>query len=293
MEKIEQDVMAESSAAVEEQVVNEVASDQATDTSNVNETESAASSQQTNETVPQSDEVDERGIPYKNRFMEYKRKYEDVATKLDTVLTKVDALSQKEQPKKYTEDQLRDFIAATDNPYHKTWAVKELDALRDEKTAGIVRGEIEKIQRVQEDRMVRQQVAQEVLGRYSDATVKDAQGRPVSFNPDHPLTQRINMYLQDPELANNPRGLMVAAALAYSDVGMNQSGKTQTKLQQMKRENKVLASKTLTEGTGTQKVVSKTPLQASVEQARSGSFNDARNAMKNILVARGSLKSEE
>lgn len=234
-------------------------------------------------------EVDEMGVPWKNRAMEYRRKFEDVTSKQEEILSRLNTLQEGGQ-RKYSETELRAFSEQTDNPYHKAWASQEIEKLRAEQNAKLVRTEIEKFKTEQQQAQVKQQTYAEVAQNYSDAFVKDQAGNLVGWNNNHPLTQRIAYYMQDPDIQANPRGLKVAAALAYADLSRTTQPQTFAKEQKMKREIKNLQNKTLVEGSGASVQQEISPRRKAIDKLRqTGSAKDAADALKHIFKASGQL----
>lgn len=236
-------------------------------------------------------DVDEMGVPYKNRYMESQRKLDKLSEQLNAVTEKIDA-SQGQKRGEYSIEELEAFIDSSDNQSHKIWAKSEIRRLQKEEVAKGIRTEIQNWQAAQQAEQTRNNAFQTVMQRHPEAFKKNAQGQFIGWDDKSPLAQRIAVHMQDPEIKNNPRGLLVAAALAYSDVAQNATAHAKAKTTQAKAEVKNLQKKTLTEGGGVSSPPqSKTPAQASRERlASTGSIKDGAVAMKEILKSRGRIK---
>jgi AraC-like DNA-binding protein len=240
---------------------------------------------------PGYQEVDDLGVPWKNRYMESQKKLDKMAEQLNTVAQKVESsVGQKEE--KYSIEELQSFIEEADNPAHKNWARKEIQRIQKEEVGNTVKSVINEWKTEQEKQQLKQSALQTVMTRYPDAFSKDANGNFVGWNPSSPMAQRIGFHMQDPEIANNPRGLTVAAALAYSDLAQSQLTSTVKTATKLKSEVKDLQKKTLTEGGGVSSPPpAKTPLNSANERFKqSGSIKDGTTVFKEILKGRGRIK---
>ena len=240
----------------------------------------------------QMEAVDESGIPWKNRAMETQRKLDKVLTQYDTVIEKIESSTSQPQKEQYSIEELEEFVASTDNTAHKKWAQGEIRRIHKEDVANGVRTELGKSKQQEQREKSKQDALNAVMQRYPEAFQKDAQGRFVGWDNGSPLAQRIGLHMQDPEISNNPRGLLVAAALAYSDVSMNQSVQSQQKQAQLKSQVKNLQKQTLVEGGG----VNSPPKPASSvnaakqKLASTGSVKDGQAVFKEVLKQRGRIR---
>jgi hypothetical protein len=222
--------------------------------------------------------------------MESQKKLDKLSDQLNTVSEKIGSI-EGQKTKEYSVEELENFMESTDNPTHRTWAKGEIRRIQRDEGAQLVRQELTNWQKQQQSEQLKVQTYNQVVQRYPDAFVKNAQGQIVGWNNQSQLAQRIGQYMQDPEVANNPRGLSVAAALAYSDLTQGQSMKSKQQQTQMKAEVKNLQKKTLTEGAGvSSSPQSKTPLSAAKEKFySSGKVKDGAAAFKEILKNRGRI----
>lgn len=183
-----------------------------------------------------SNDVDENGIPYKNKYMEVSRKLEEFADKLPRVIEETLAKKQQQQPpqeKSYTIEELEQI--ALQNPNLRPQVEAEKMNLQKREFAKL----IEERERKQEEKakadMVRNQTWYEVT---SDPLLKDvftqnAMGHK-QFRLDHPMTQIIDGYMRNPEIGNRPDALKWATKLAYADYMRDFSEKTEKQARKMK-----------------------------------------------------------
>ncbi len=280
---VKQEELEQSSANSQEGVETE----ESTQPQETSEQEQAA--EQGTQTPPGEGQepVDSAGVPWKNRAMEYRRKYEDVDKKLTALGEKLDTISSG-QKQQYTPEQLEMYAQQADNPTHAQWAVDEARRLRaqqqQQETASIVERKLTEFQQKQQQEIAKQQTYTQVVARYPELVRKDQSGNVLGWNPRSPMYQRINQYLQDPELRSNPRGLRVAAALAHEDIALSRGQKTAAQVDKQKQEIKNLQKKTLTEGGGASQQQSVSPARDAIERLRqTGSKKDATEAMKHYL----------
>lgn len=237
------------------------------------------------------EEVDAIGVPWKNRAMEAQRKLEKVNEQYNTILERLDQ-TQSQKKEGYSIEELESFASTTEDESHRLWAQKEIRKLEREEGAKVVRQEIDRWKTEQQSEQMKQDTLQTVMQRYPEAFAKDANGRMVGWNNNSQLAMRIGQYMQNPEIANSPRGLLAAAALAYSDINQVQSARTQAKTTQLKTEVKNLQKKTLIEGSGmTPQQNNTTPLSSARQKlSETGSIKDGAQAFKEILKSSGRIK---
>lgn len=235
---------------------------------------------------------DDRGVSWKNVAMENKRKFEQSQEKQDEKFQQIlEQVQQGSQKQKYTKSQLRAFSQDQNTPANeRMWAEQEIDKMEKAELGNIVEQKLTSYQKQQQDTQMRQQALQTVQQRQPNAFVKNAQGQIVGWNNKSPLTRKIGQYLQDPDIKNNPRGLLVATAMANWD--LSQSGQAQT--QKLKQEVREAQKKTMVEGGGKRTTVSKSSLSKAIDRAReTGSLKDATVAMGEHLRAKGTIQSED
>ena len=228
-------------------------------------------------------DTDEMGVPWKNRAMEAQRKQEKAEQQQQQILQKLETIGQPQQ--QYTTDELQEFAVTTDNDAHRNWALKEIRKQEKEENANIVRDELQKFRQAEQVEVTKKTALDTVMKRYPDAFSKDANGRIAGWNNNSALTQRIGQYMQNPEIANNPNGLLVAAALAHSDTSLGQKNQTNA----LKAEVKTLQKQTLVESGINNDPAPKTTRQVAIEKSQSGAVKDSVAAMKELWKATGRL----
>jgi len=243
----------------------------------------------TPEVVKPQGEVDEMGVPYKNRYMEMKRKYDEVNANLPSVVQEAVQRAIPQQPQaqpQYTEEQLIQYKNESDDARAKAWAEMELRKIDDRKAEQKFRTIVEerdtKLRKEQEANMA----FQTVRNKYSVAFNQDG-----SPNMSHPLTQMtVQRYNSDPALKNDSRGLLKAADMAFADYVLQQSPHMAKQQKQLKRQVKRLEKATLTEGGGQSVIQSKkNPLAQAKAEFASKKFNsekDLQKVTKELLKAR-------
>ena len=87
-----------------------------------------------------SNDLDEFGVPYKNRYMEYKRKFEKSEEEKQKISQQTQAQAQPQR--QYSVAELEAFALETDNPAHKQWAINEAERIREERTTQLIRKEL-------------------------------------------------------------------------------------------------------------------------------------------------------
>lgn len=241
---------------------------------------------------PQAD-VDDLGVPYKNRYHEYKRKYEDLTGKYEEIITRLDNLPQTAQKQRQASE--AEYLAYANDPNtspeHRMWAMSEIEKLREEKTAGAVRRELEQFQKKQQDTQVRNSSTQYAINQYPEIAFRDSAGNFAGFNMESPMMRKIDELMrQEPELRTHPKGFALAADVAYAQLARSRQTQTAAKQEKLKQENTQLKKQTLVEGGGKPVVPQANPIQSAIGKTQSGSVKDAAAAMKEIFKARGVIE---
>lgn len=252
-------------------------------------------SQEPSPELPQGNQmdVDEMGVPWKNRYHESQRKLDKAIEQINAVSEKIDK-SQGQQRGEYSIEELEAFAETTDNDGHRAWAKGEIRKLQKEEVSKGIRNELNAWKAEQAAERVKSEALQTVMSRHPNAFRKNAQGQFVGWDSKSPLAQRIGYYMQDPEIKNNPRGLLVASAMAFQDIGTAVTNQAVKQTTQAKAEVKNLQKKTLTEGGGVSSPPQpKTPTSVAKEKlASTGSTRDGAAAFKEILKSRGRIKED-
>jgi len=126
---------------------------------------------------------------------------------------------------------------------------------------------------------------------YQDAFVENANGQKV-LNNSSPLTQRVQQYMSDSRISQDPEGASIAFKLAWADMQMDQVTPQSNKFQNIKRQNAKLKQQTLTEGGGVVKNKPQTSsFGQSMEHLRANPSDHAqRSAVKEYIRAKGIIK---
>jgi len=234
------------------------------------------------------EEVDDMGVPFKNRYMEAERKRAKLEDKIDKL---VELQSKAQQPKQqYTLEQLEQFSETTEDPGHRTWAKSEIRRMQKDEQKGMIQSILEEKEKSQRVEQLRQQTAQRVINNNPELVIKDKSGNFVDWNAKSPLLQRINLYMKDPEISRNPRGLEVAEAMAFRDLARAKNPAVAQKLDKQSKEIKSLQKQTLIEGSGSASSAPTSPTMAAIEKGKSGKVQDNTDAMKSILGRSGIMK---
>ena len=280
---MEEDVTQESST---EEVVKEVPE---TDQQEQNaQTQSETQIIPTPEVTGVPSDVDEMGVPFKNRYYEMKRKYEDVSSKQDQILQKVDSLQGQQQQPKHSKEELMAYISKEDTePAHRAWALNEINKLEEKNVSEKIEQKFQALQKQQKAEQVKNETFNFVTQRHPEITIKDNAGNFVGWNTRSPLVQRMDAYMRNPEIANNPAGLRVALALAKDDL----SGGQLANQQKLKTQVKTLQKATMVEGGETKSVQELDNLSRAKDTLRkSGTVKDANKAVSAWLKKQGKFE---
>ena len=234
-----------SESSQEEQVVENPAIDQQTDTEQVEQTEQTSDSQEVN----QESIGDDR--PVENVAWEAKRKIDDLHQNLPGIIKsamqEIQGTPQPEKPQ-YTKAQLRAFAEQATDSSSKVWALEEIDKLeKSERQTEMKQMFDGYTQRTQAEQQ-RQQATQFVAQTFPECFV-DGPGGP-QWNNSSPLTQRIGVYMQNPDLAKSPNGLVAAAKMAAFDLGVSANRRLQSKVKKTTAQLRKEQKKTLIAGGG-------------------------------------------
>jgi len=249
--------------------------------------------QETAQTLPAGQQsyeaVDEFGVPYKNRTFEWKRKYEDTIEKMPSLIDEAvkNSFQQYGQApqKEYTIAELEQF--AINSPEHRPWVEEQKAQVIRKQLTGEFEQKIKAVETKKEAEIRKQQSFNYVASAYPDVFVKSPQGQVVGINNQNPLTQQINVLMQDPRFANDPEGLMAAADIAYARLSRSQQGVNQQKENQLKAEVKHLQKQTMVEGGGKQNVQAVPAHRVALDKAKqTGNLKDVAAALKAMAEAK-------
>jgi hypothetical protein len=286
-----EEVVAESTPApvVEAPVLDTAAVTPETPATQAQETPADAGN---NQEVQAVEPVDETGVPWKNRAFEWQRKTQELTERLPNIIQEeLQKFKQTSEPvqKKYTVAELEAF--AQQSPEYRPWVEEQKAQLLQEKMVATLETRLKANEEQTKAASLRQQSEAQVVRQFPNMFSKDANGN-IGWNHNDPMTQRMAAYLQEPELKANPRGLEVAAKLAYADLAMaGVSVKVQTE-QKLKTQVKALEKKVMTEGAGRPVVPQVAPMKKSMERlAQTGNLTDAKDAVQEYFKAIGRLSN--
>lgn len=267
-----------------------------TDVKKVEETTPASSVQETAEQVSQEQgqalqDVDEYGVPWKNRAMELQRKLADTAESLPKMIEETLAKKQAQPQQEYSIAQLEAY--ALEHPEYRPWVEEQKEVLREKRIEEKLTKKQEEDRKVQQNENARQNAERALLNdpRYSEAFVELPNGQK-TWNPNSRLTQLMSQYMNNPRLKGDPEAVLIAAKLARADLLDSTAPQSQQALSSLKRENEKLKSKTMVEGSGVQlqQQVKDTFKEAVSNFKKTGSKEAQKIAVREYLKRTGILK---
>lgn len=225
---------------------------------NAEATATEATAQETTEAPEQvkPDEVDERGVPWKNVAMEWQRKFQETANEeaLERVARKVVQESKQPQEQEYSISQLELYkLQNADNPNAVAWAEERKAEVLQKRFAAVAEEKANAVEKRQTEGIKRQQAETWVFNnpRLQECFIPTPTGQKV-WNNMHPLTQMIGMNMQDPDLKKRPDALAIAAKLALADYAEMQQPQTQKKVKTLQQNLRKVQKQTLVEDGSTQ-----------------------------------------
>jgi len=271
------------------QVVNSPETDQqAVEQTETEQTQTPSSSQEVN----QESNVDERGVPLVNVKHEFDRKLSETQAQIQQLASLIQTSQSQQQPvqNQISDDQLlwcvEDPNATPEAKFYAKNELRKRDEIRQDKKLKEV------FNNYTEEQSVKQQRSQAFgwfASNFSDAVVKDISGNPVSLDSNHPLVQRMNMYMQDPMAAKRGDALMIAAKNAAFDLGYVANKGLNNKLRQTAAQLKKEQKKTLIAGNGVNPQDQGTPINKTVEEYRK---TQNPNAFHALAKKRGLIPSD-
>ncbi len=246
-EEVKEDVkQAEETSTSEQEVVKE----DAEQTTATEETTTQETTEQTQEeSKPQQvSPVDEKGVPWMNRYYESERKSKELIENLDTKLGELlSKQNTQAQPKEYSISELEQF--AMNNPEHRPWVEEQKAAVIQKNVSKIAQQEIQAEKQKTTAEIKKRDSFNYVVNSYPECFVKDNLGN-LQWNNQNPIVQQIGYIMNDPRFANDPEGLIGAADMAYGRIARMQSSQNQSKVKTLTNNLKKVQRGTLSEGSG-------------------------------------------
>lgn len=228
-------------------------------------------------------DVDEYGVPWKNRAAEWKRKSEETIDKMPTLIDEAvkNSFQQygKTQEKEYTIAELEQF--AMNSPEHRPWVEEQKAQVLRKQLTKEVEAKFKAQDSQKEAAIKRQNSFNWVAQTFPETIARNAQGQPIGVNTASPLVQEINRIMQDPRFSGDPEGLMAAAEIASARLYRQSQGATLQKENKLKAEVKHLQKQTLVEGGNKANVQAVPEHRVALEQAKkTGNLKDVAAALK-------------
>lgn len=232
------------------------------------------------------EEIDEIGVPYKNRYMESQRKLQALEEKVDRLANVPQNTPQKQE---YTLEELEAFRDSTEDEYNRQWANKQIKELQVKNIDKLVQEKVNNYVQNEQVAKTKAQAFNDVVNRNPNIVARDPSGRIIGYNLKDPLCARMNQYLSNPEIANRPDALLVAEAFAAKDLYYQSKNKSVSETELARAEAAELKKKTLPTGAGVSSNFSSTP-DVYDRFKRTGHINDATSIMKERLKKKGVIE---
>lgn len=242
-------------------------------------------------------DVDEHGVPWKNRAMEYQRKFEEVPNIIRQTVEEATKTQQKTP--EYTIEQLEQY--ATDNPQYRPWAEARKAELIQKNLEKTFDAKLQANEAKVREAQLKQQSEQWVTNhpKFKDCFIDTPQGK--QWNYSNPLTQIMGNYLNQPDpvtgklVKDRSDGLMVAAKLAYADHVLNGENKAATQVSQLKKDLRKAQKTQMVQGAGNPAAT--TPVRSSIQKSldtysKTYKKDDIKNATRAFLAASGLIKED-
>ena len=283
MELEEQDVIVDPSPT-EETGVNEEVTTETTETP----------SEETQEPVEVAEPVVEYDTPtdrsWENKYRESDRKFTELSENLPSMIEEAvsKANSKGADTPKYSVSQLEQY--AIENPEYRPWVEEQKETLRQEQIAKTVDARLTAEKKQMADQNNRNQAYGYVQNNYPDLFVKDNSGK-VAWDNKNPLVGSIANYMNDPRIANQPDGIVVATKLAYADHYQRNASTIKTKAKLAESSLKKEQRKTMVGGNGVASVPDRDNYSKALEHLRNKrTKQSAVGAINEILKAQGMIK---
>lgn len=213
-------------------------------------------------------EVDEKGVSYKNRYEEMRRKHEQLSESLPQMIEQTltqnlnKIKTQEAKPQEYSIEQIENFVS--ENPQYKAWGEQEKGKLIAKQAVDELEKRMNAKEQVKAFESKRSLAEAQVKAEFPDIWTKDSYGRDV-LDPQNPVVRELAGIMQDPDLQRRADGLLVATEIAYSRMARRGQINTKQKEVKLKAQVKSLEKKTFTEGGQKSQPVAKNELRDSIE----------------------------
>ena len=285
------DVNTSESSTEEKEVVN--MEGQETSTEDTTTQETTEQTQESGQTQKQDfSPVDEKGVPWMNRFYESERKskelLDNLESKMGEILNKQNTPTQRE----YSISELETY--GIQHPEYRPWVEEQKAEIIQKNVAKIAQKEIQAGEEKRTGEQKRQSAYSYVSQVYPECFFKDNFGN-LNWNNQHPMVQQIGMIMNDTRFKNDPEGLVAAADMAYGRMARMQSSQNQKKVKTLQQNLKKVQKGTMIEGSGQQATKSTKDDFSKAREALSASPSNkfaAKNAVKAYLKKYGVIQEE-
>lgn len=281
MSEEEKDVIADSSTA---EVVNQQEETEVSAPSDQDLSQPSTVAEKTLADQVREEEIDDKGVSYRNRYEEMRRKYDQVVESIPNVIEQTIAQklnnnnTQQPQQREYSIQELEEF--AQQNPNYRPWVETEKAKLIAKQAADELEGRLSSKQKAQETERRKKDAYDKVTSEFPDLFVTDSYGRKVWDN-QNPIVREIAIMMQDDRLKNDPEGIAWATELAYSRSLRSSQKSTAKTNAKLKTEVKKLEKKTMVEGGNKSTVSAKDEVREAINNLKTtGSKKATEDAVK-------------
>lgn len=291
-DETKQDVNTVEPSTTENQEVVKETAEQTTTTEETTTQETTGQTQE--ESKPQNQSfsaVDEKGVPWINRYHEAERKSQELLNNLEAKMGEIlsKQTTQPQQPE-YSISQLEQY--AMEHPEHRPWVEEQKATIIQKNVVKQTQSEIKAVEEKRTAEIKRQNSYNYVAQTYPECFISDSFGNR-QWNNQNPMVQQIGFLMNDNRFKNDPEGLMAAADIAYGRVARMQGTQAQKKVKTLQQNVKKLQKGTLIEGSGTNAVkVTKDEFTTARENLKANPANKkhAADAVKAYLKKEGFLQ---
>jgi len=290
MEKEKEEVkQTDETSTAEQEVVKE--EEQETSTEETTTQETTEQTQEESKPQKQDSTVDEKGVPWMNRYYESERKSKELIENLDTKISELlNKQTTQAQQREYSIAELEQF--AIQSPEHRPWVEEQKAQVIQKNVSKITQREIQAVEDKKTAEIKRRDSYNYVVQSYPECFVRDNLGN-LMWNNQNPIVQQMGYIMNDPRFKNDPEGLVGAADMAAGRVFRMQNAQNQTKVKSLQNNIKKIQKGTMSEGSGKQAVKVAKDEFAVAKEALLSKRNDkdaARVAVKAYLKKYGVLE---